>query len=77
MECKLFQTAEHEIKFKLWKWTLLGLKLCQQFFSDGHHWVTGKLKQAKIESTIYQRFGDCLFLRYKMEMEVGKFSGKQ
>ena len=63
MECKLFQTSKHEINYKVWKKTPPGFKLSQQLFYDCKDWVTKTFRQAKIESTIYQRFGDRLFFR--------------
>ena len=63
MECKLFQTANHDIKYTVWKVTPSGFKLSQQLFYDGQHWVIRTFRQAMIECNIYQSFGDCIFLR--------------
>ena len=63
MELKLFQTAKHEINYTVRKQTPSRFKLSQQFCYDSQHCVTRTFMQAMIESTIYQRFGDYLFLR--------------
>ena len=63
MECKLFQTFKQEINDKVLKKTPSGFNLSQHFFYSGKDWVTRTFRQAKIKSTIYKRFGDCLFVR--------------
>ena len=63
IEVVKFKMHQNGINYTVWMKTPTGCKSPQQLFYDGKHWVTRTLRQAKIEGTFYQRFGDYLFLR--------------
>ena len=62
-ERKFCQTAKIEIKIQLASGPSHLFNLSQQLLYDGWYQVTMTFRQARIESTIYQRFGDSLLLR--------------